>query len=267
METLFRPGHRSLRRLAIFFCLAAPQLAPAESGNDQPLSQPFELELPSSPEIFRAASREAKPRWRQLYRATPKLPHRERNHSAFVLGTLLCETLIATEARDAQYVRNSVQDIRDCLTLLGLAEALDRRLPAIHEFAEGQKWPALRFEIEALEADFHLLLEAQMDTPLASLIGLGRQVRCLDACAAIAVESGHPVGIADPDYYAAVIRQIDRLSPAGKEIPYLQNLSEELGRLHRRWKDVSPGDDTTEDIAATAEKIRNFLNRIMGAER
>ena len=265
-----RPGHVLFIRViwVILFSGPAIRAEPPQqevAGRASGLHAP--LELPSSPELFRAAAREANPRWRQFYRATSSLPHRKRNHSAFALGSLLCETLLAAEARDPQYVRNSIQDVRDCLTLLGLAEALDNRLPAIHEFAEKQNWPCLRFEIEALEGSFQLLLKNQMDAPLTTLIGLGHQLRCLDVCAAIASQDSHPVGIDDPVYYATLIERITRLPASTREIPFLRDLSEELERLRVRWSQVTPEEDVSEHVAATAEKIRNFLNRTMEAQR
>ena len=253
--------------LALLLLPAATPSSLGQQNGNESAHPHFALELPSSPEFFRAAARVAKPRWRQLYRATPRLPRRERNHSAFVLGTLLCETLIASEARDAQYIRNSTQDIRDCLTLLGLADALDQRLPAIHEFAARQNWPALRFEIEALEAAFERRLEKQMDAQLAPLISLGHQLRCLDICACIALESGQPIGLDDPDYYAALSRQIDAITPAEQTFPLASDIAMELRNLQTLWSDTDEETNTSERIAVTARNIRGLLDRIIGAER
>jgi hypothetical protein len=248
---------------AIFCGLTTVQPVSGQPQGTDLQSPASVLELPSSPEFFRAVSKEAKPRWRQLYRATPKLPHRERGHSAFVLGVLLCEALIAAEARDAQYVRNSTQDIRDCLTLLGLAEALEQRLPAIHEFAERQNWSSLRFELEALEIDCQRLLAKQLDSALSPLIALGRHVRCLDVCAAIGLESGRPIGIADPDYYAALGQLLGALPASGDRPAFVEQLLELLEGLQQGWSEVVAEETRAEQLAVTAEAVGHFLDRIM----
>jgi len=223
------------------------------------------LHLPSPPEIFRACSKVANPRWRQLYRNAPPGTHRERERAAFALGTLLCDSIIGAEARDAQHVRNSILDIRDCLNLLGLAHGLDQRLPAIHSFAENQNWPALRFEIEALEKDFQLLLAGQLDEDLASLIELGNWLRCLDVCAEIALGGKSTIAIGETDIYRILLSTVESLKPAAK-LPFVIDLRDELERLRRRWEESTEA-SLTDDVEATQEKIRNYLNRTLGGKK
>ena len=122
-------------------------------------------------------------------------------------------------------------------------------------------------ENEALEVDFRRLLEKQMDARLGPLIALGRQLRCLDVCASIALEFGQPVGISDPDYYAALAEQLDTLCPDEQAPAFTSELDRELGKLQQRWTGVTAGDELPEHITATAATIRGILNRIMEAGR
>ena len=227
----------------------------------QPVAQA--LILPSVPEVFRAMGKVLKPRWRQHFRTEIGSGHRDRKVASFAMGMLLCEVMVAAEARDAQHVRNCVQDVRECLTLLGLAGSLDARLPSIHRFAETERWPALRLELEALEVDFRSLLIEQMDPDLGTLIELGVWVRCLEVCSEVSLVAKKPFAINEPGIYTLLIGKLERMAGA-RDCPLAKDLRAELERLRRRWSEAPTPQGGIEDLVATEEKLGNFVKRHLG---
>jgi len=244
---------------------AVPQYATAQESTPDWLTPELVgtgLTLPSIPEVFRAVAKESNPRWRQFYRtARPPRGSGDRQHSAFGLGVQLCEALLAAEARDSQQLRNTMQDIRDSFTFLGLADRLDARQPAIFAFAEDQNWGALRLEFDALALEVAEALGRQSDADLAFLLKQGIWMRCLEICAEVSVISGKPTGIGDAEIYGSIVSAINELPAETARQPVFKDLKAETERLRRRWAESQ--DTLPASIEATREKVTNLIDRIL----
>ncbi len=64
--------------------------------------------------------KQAKARWRQLYREAPPAAPSERLRVAFTLGALVADSYLALKAGDAQQFRNTNQDLINYCRVLGM---------------------------------------------------------------------------------------------------------------------------------------------------
>ena len=94
--------------------------------------------------------KQAKARWRQLYRAGPPAAPSERPRVAFMLGALVGDSYLAQKAGDAQQFKNTNQDLLNFCRVLGMGEKATPGFLSAAKAAEREEWPAEKMDVKHL---------------------------------------------------------------------------------------------------------------------
>lgn len=143
------------------------------------------LILPMPGEWFMALQRTGRPQWRTLYRPPVPGMFSYRPRIAFNLGTVFADAFLASQATDAQQVKNLGRDLVELTRGLGVATAVTARLNSITETADREDWITLHTSLEAALNEVSVALVQQQDQDLVTLISLGLWLRTLMIVSAV----------------------------------------------------------------------------------
>ncbi len=192
------------------------------------------LILPMPGEWFAALQRIKPPQWRALYRPPVPANFSYRPRIAFNLGTVFADAFLASQATDAQQVKNLGRDLVELTRGLGVATAVTARLNSITDTADQADWLTLHTSLEAALNEVSVALVHQQDRDLVTLISLGLWLRSLMIVSAVVDEEYSPEG-------ALLLRQsrvaellqvrMQMFSPRQKEDPRFISLMERVDTI------------------------------------
>ena len=142
------------------------------------------LSIPNAGELFAAIGKIGKPDWALLFRKPPSASITSRPLIALNLGTLIADGFLAAEAQDRQQVKNVSREIKLLAKSIGLEQELMVRSNSIADFADGRQWDVLDEELEAVQSELALAMNAQRDGELATLMSLGCWLRSIEIASA-----------------------------------------------------------------------------------
>lgn len=221
---------------------AAAEPAPV---SPEAAGQSAEPAIPASPtELFARLSQETRPQWRLQYRETVTRCLGDRNQAALGLGAVAADLFLAVQARDAQQVRNLLQDGEMIEKTLGLAEVTGLQRQQILAAAGQEEWEILTTRVSGLVEAWCTQLRAQKDEALADITYIGEWLRCLQICHAVTIARR----ISDPGLAGgnpALIGEMKRRlalwsDPATESNRTLRTLHRRLTSLEKLWRQDVP---------------------------
>jgi hypothetical protein len=247
----------------------AQQIPPQPAGNSESFSIGLVVGWTSEhtpADFLELVGMQTKARWRQLYREPPPVPSPDRHRTAFTLGSLLSDSLLALQAADTQQFRNTNQDVLAYCRVLGLGEKISPRLMAQAKLAEQEKWDDLRQELVDGHQELTRLLRDQRDEDLAVLVDLGVWLRELEIVSLIVVDVPElrvkPLCIGSPALLNDLHERFMQMSEATRVKEDLADIGGMLDFLIRHWTDPKNDPPPQELVARTHEKMKNLLRKL-----
>jgi len=209
--------------------------------------------------------KQAKARWRQLYREAPPAAPSERLRVAFMLGALVADSYLAQQAGDAQQFRNTNQDLINYCRVLGMGEKVPPGFLGAAKAAEREDWPTVRKLVSESQALIETLLNEQRDEDLAALVELGMWMRLFEITTAIVVNdeeiSNKTLCIGSVPLLNSLKARYDKLGQATRDSDAIAKLGGVLEVLQRHWANTN-GHPGPEVVGMTSEKLAFLMNRL-----
>lgn len=217
--------------------------------------------LPANPsELYTRLSAATRPQWRTLYRPTVTRCLDGRQQAALGLGAVTADLFLAAQARDAQQVRNLMQDEETIEKTLGLITPMAARRTEMLSAAENADWPALITAIDKLTTAHRRHFREQKDEPLAELAYIGEWLRALQICHAVAIQKeldDYRLAIGSPALIVEMNRRLDTINPGGTESSRcLKVLHRHLNNLGKLWPE---GDHTYSNLPDRLQRSSEML--------
>lgn len=243
---------------------ASAPVSPASPGPSAGSANPApgnRAKLPANPsELYTKLSAATRPQWRTLYRPTVTRCLDGRQQAALGLGAVTADLFLAAQARDAQQVRNLMQDEETIEKTLGLITPMAARRTEMLSAAESGDWPALVTAIDKLTTAHRRHFREQKDEPLAELAYIGEWLRALQICHAVAIQrelDDYRLAIGSPALIVELNRRLNTINPGGGETSRcLKVLHRHLGNLGKLWPE---GDHTYANLPDRLQRSSEML--------
>jgi hypothetical protein len=209
--------------------------------------------------------KQARARWRQLYREAPPAAPSERLRVAFMLGALVGDSYLAQKAGDAQQFKNTHQDLINYCRVLGMGEKLTPGLLGAAKAAEREDWATVRKFVSESQALIEELLIDQRDEDLAALADLGMWMRLFEITTAIVVNdeeiSNKTLCIGSVPLLNSLKARYDKLGETTRANDAIAEFGDALAFLQRRWANTD-GNPDPELVGMTSKKLAKVMNRL-----
>ena len=222
--------------------------------------------LPESPaELFAALAKDIRPQWRPFFRET--IPHSagDRSKAALALGAVGADCYLASEARDAQQIRNLLTDMASLEMTLGIARQMSSLRQKPTDLADAGDWPGVRKEIAALMTQHAQFLAEQNDESLVELERTGCWLRAFHIGARFAAKQPQPP--LQPSIWSAAMladlhRRTVKLSD-GQESKSLAPLIAGLEALTKTWQGETVAANAADRLAATLKLLDSLMAELI----
>jgi hypothetical protein len=141
------------------------------------------VSCPSPEELFAALNKTGTPDWSSMFRPAGGMLAGTRPQMALYLGGLIADGFVSIEARNASQVQNIAQEILAIAKPLGVHHEIMNRGKSLEEFAEKGQWGSLSDELDAMQNEVTLAMNAHKDVDLITLVLLGGWVRATEVAA------------------------------------------------------------------------------------
>lgn len=238
---------------------------PAPSAAEAPAA----AKLPSSPaELFAALSKGIRPQWRTYFRGT--VPHSagDRYKGALALGAVCADCYLAADVRDAQQVRNLLQDMASLEKMLSITRQMGGLRQNLTALAEAGDWPAVRAAITSMMASHAQFLGQQKDEALAELEHIGCWLRAFQVGAKFSASRPQPP--AQPCIWSSALLadlhgRAAKLS-ARVESKTLQSLLRGLEALNKTWAGETTAANAAARLAVTVPLLDAMVAELINDE-
>ncbi len=253
--------------------LSAQEPKPAPGAIPPPASAPAATArkpgtsgVPANPsELYTKLSAATRPQWRQLYRPTVTRCLDGRQQAALGLGAVTADLFLAAQARDAQQIRNLMQDEETIEKTLGLIMPMAERRTEMLSAAETSDWPALIGAIDKLTIAHRRHFREQKDESLAELAYIGEWLRALQICHAVTIQKNlkdYRLAIGSPSLIVEMTRRLNTFSVNDTETSRcLKLLHKRLAGLNRLWPE---GDHTYSNLPDRLQRSSDLLSDAVG---
>lgn len=245
---------------------AAAVSPPAEVSKENPGTDAEPL--PATPaELFGKLSAATRPQWRQFYRPAVNRCQDGRRQAAVALGAVCADLYLAAQARDAQQVRNLLQDEATIEKSLGLVEPMAKVRQRMAAAAEQGQWKELQGQLADLPALHLKHLKNQKDEDLADFSYIGQWMRCLQVCHEVVLArklNDHRLAIGTPRLIDELKRRLEQVSDPKKEsVRCLRLLHARLAGLEKLWREDPPAGDVTQRVKRSAELLAETMDEVI----
>ena len=272
VSLLPHPRHRGMNArilsIPILILLGAASPRPdlrAQESMPSPTEQVAKL---TSVQLFESLSRETKPLWRQQYRAKIERIVTNREKASLALGAVMTDLTLAMMARDGQQIRNLVQDEEALEKLLGVADKMRNFRQRYLTTADANDWLVLGRLVEKAQERQEELLIGQRDVPLASLVSIGRWLRCWQICTSIVISKKlprHELAIGSSQLLLEISQTSNKLAEPDND-RHLRLLSRRLLALVKLWPLPEPDQPNPERLAMTQEILDELIGQLVQDE-
>ena len=185
----------SILILAVVAIPALGQTASKQNGQLPSQARPVQgVVMPVPKEIFRSLDQFAGANWRAVQRLeiVHWKSHGDQAQIAILLGVVIAEGFIATEAEDSTEVRNVGNTVLKLAGGLGVKEGALRRSRSIMEHAEKNEWAAVRTEWDDVLSEIETGMIQLKSASLSQLVSLGGWLRGTEALSALVLQNYSP---------------------------------------------------------------------------
>jgi hypothetical protein len=238
------------------------EVAPTATENAPP-------QLPGSPaELYSALAKNTRPQWRPLFRDTVRRSADDRYKAALALGAVCADAYLAAEVRDAQQVRNLLNDMSSLEMMLSLARQMSSLRQKLTAVADAGDWPGVRAEIATIMAMHAQLLGEQKDEHLAELERIGCWLRAFHVGIRFAVRQ-HPELPNFPGWSGDLMADLHTRAAkvnAHNNSKTLQFLVAGLESLDKTWAGETTAANAADRVAASGKLLDSMMADLISDE-
>ncbi len=263
------PINAQRQALILFLSLGLPAgMSAAEKSGSEIAARAEKTPLPASPtEMFTKISESTRPQWRQFYRTSIIRCLDGRPQAALGLGAVSADLFLAAQARDAQQVRNLLQDEETIEKTLGLVAPMTRIRQRVAATAEKGDWPRVQEALRDLTALHRRYLREQKDEDLADLVHIGLWFRTMRICHAAAISKSlmePELVISSPALVADLRNRFTAVSnPQTETNRCMRMLHNRLNSLNHLWGRVVPPADESARILRSAALLEDTFEELI----
>jgi hypothetical protein len=267
MSAFLPRSHRTISIVVLGLCLGEMQVRAADDQVADEATPVVQTQIQTPADFLDMVGRQAKARWRLLFRPPPPTPPTDRGRASLILGSLMADSFLIWQAGDSQQFRNNNQEVLSYCRMLGLGEKLMPRLMAQGKMAESSEWKDLRHEIVDGHQEMLRMLREQKDDDLAVLIDLGLWLRLLEITSNVVVENAtvevRPLCIGSPLILQDLRDDFNRLSLSKKDESLIKHIGTVIEDISTLWRGPNQVLPTAEQVAKTHEKLQEILQAMV----
>ncbi len=249
-------------------CWMAPLRAGPPAATTAPVSPAAVAPTPFS--MFDNLAKITKPLWRQLYRSQIERTVTDRERAALALGAVSADEALAAMARDAQQLRNLIQDEQALEKMLSIADKMDSQRQRMLTHAESGDWPSVNHVVEKTHERQLELLQGLRDQDLATLVNTGRWLRTWQLTTSIVIAKKLPdaqLAITSHELLQQITTSvIDLHDRTITPTRTLRLLTKRLNSLERLWRTPASAEEAPERLRATQEILDDLVNQLIQGE-
>lgn len=237
-------------------------------AQESPQPPPVEVVSFTPMQLFEGLARETKPLWRQQYRTKIERIVTNREKASLALGAVMTDLSLAMMARDGQQIRNLVQDEEALEKLLGVADKMRNFRQRYLTAADANEWPTLGRLVDKAQDRQEELLINQRDAPLASLVKIGRWLRCWQICTSVVISKKLPVhelAIGSPQLLGEISAVAGKIAEPDTN-RQLRFLSRKLTALVKLWQPHDPAQPPPDRLLPTQEILDELIGQLVQDE-
>ena len=237
-------------------------------AQESPQPPPVEVVSFTPMQLFEGLARETKPLWRQQYRTKIERIVTNREKASLALGAVMTDLSLAMMARDGQQIRNLVQDEEALEKLLGVADKMRNFRQRYLTAADANEWPTLSRLVDKAQDRQEELLINQRDAPLASLVKIGRWLRCWQICTSVVISKKLPVhelAIGSPQLLGEISAVAGKIAEPDTN-RQLRFLSRKLTALVKLWQPHDPAQPPPDRLLPTQEILDELIGQLVQDE-
>jgi hypothetical protein len=258
----------------LFLVAAVAVPVVAQTPSEQSSQLPSQAEpvrgvvMPVPKEIFRSLDKFQDANWRAVQRpeVVPWKSHGDQTQIATLLGVVMAEGFIATEAKDSTEVKNLGNSVLKLARGLGVEESALRRSRSIMEQADKGEWTAAREEWDGVLSDLENGMIQLKSAQLAQLVSLGGWLRGTEALCALILQNysaDRAELIRQPVLVDYLEKQILGLNTETRNRPMIVKMLKGLQRIRALIKDENgpPTEKTIREIEGISEELVKLSSR------
>lgn len=237
-------------------------------AQESPQPPPVEVVSFTPMQLFEGLARETKPLWRQQYRTKIERIVTNREKASLALGAVMTDLSLAMMARDGQQIRNLVQDEEALEKLLGVADKMRNFRQRYLTAADANEWPTLGRLVDKAQDRQEELLINQRDAPLASLVKIGRWLRCWQICTSVVISKKLPVhelAIGSPQLLGEISAVAGKIAEPDTN-RQLRFLSRKLTALVKLWQPHDPAQPPPDRLLPTQVILDELIGQLVQDE-
>jgi hypothetical protein len=201
--------------------------------------------------------------WRDLASNT-SVPREQRG---IIFGCLLADGFIIVEAEKQSAIADLARVLMKEARGLGVGDRVMRHSASLTELGRGGRWPEVRRELIATQADVEQAMLDLRDQKMAHLISLGGWLRGLDICAGAVEANFSPARakvLEQPELVDYFNQELNTLPPSFAHAPLFEKLRSGVKAIKAILLKAGPGGLQPADVKALhaeAQQLHRALRR------
>ena len=260
----------SVSALRIHFSFVAALAIPviAQTPSEQSSQLPSQAEpvqgvvMPVPREIFHSLDQFPDANWRAIQR--PEVArwksHGDQAQIATLLGVVIAEGFIATEAQDSTEVKKTGNTVLKLAQGLGVEQSALRRSRSIMDYADKNEWAAARKEWDGVLSDIEKGMIRIRSSDLSQLATLGGWLRGTEALCALVLQDYSPEHaelIRQPALIDYLEKELLGMNTAMQKRPIVTKMLEGIRRIRALIQEQSgpPNEKTIKEIEEISKEL------------
>jgi hypothetical protein len=218
--------------------------------------------VPRPDEVFNALNKLGGVNWKEYVRTDRGSKFNERPRVALLLGSVIADGFIAVQAQDTPAVKEIGQRVQSLAAQINVKQSITQHAKAIIEYADKQKWPAVRQELDKTQKQVQDAMNELQDQKLSQLVSLGGWLRGTEILTAAVTKNFKEEG-------AELLHQPDLLTHFQSQLqdmPEFKTQTTLIDQIHAALVEVKPLIETPKKISPEAvRKINEITTRLDSA--
>lgn len=255
-STLLRLNSAAMFGISVL-AVAAP--APQRIDVQQVSTTVRDVVVPRPDEVFGALNKLGGVNWKDYVRTDRSSNFTERPRIALLLGSVIADGFIAVQAQDTPAVKEIGQRVQSLAERINVKSSITQHAKAIIEYADKQKWPAVRQELDKTQRGVQDAMNELQDQKLSQLVSLGGWLRGTEILTAAVTKNFKEEG-------AELLHQPDLLTHFQSQLqdmPEFKTQTPLIDQIHAALVEVKPLIESSNKISpAAVRKINEITTRL-----
>ena len=190
--------------------------------------------VPRPDEVFGALNKLSSVNWKEYVRTDRSSNFTERPRIALLLGSVIADGFIAVQAQDTPAVKEIGQRVQNLAERINVKSSITQHAKAIIEYADKQRWPAVRQELDRTQNEVQRAMDELHDQKLSQLVSLGGWLRGTEILTAAVTKNFSEAGaelLHQPDLLAHFQTQLQDMSEFKSQTPLVDQIHSALGEV------------------------------------